>query len=72
MEPRRQFDFWLGEWNVFVPSGDQAGQNHIELSMNGNLLIERYGFYVRVNRIRKDCCPDCGAHIDGIGMSWAS
>lgn len=33
------------------------------------LLIERYGFYVRINRIRAGCCPDCGARIDGIGMS---
>jgi pyruvate formate lyase activating enzyme len=33
------------------------------------LLIERYGFYVRQNRIRDDRCPKCGAHIDGVGMS---
>jgi len=33
------------------------------------LLIERYGFYVRINRIRAGCCPDCGARIDGVGMS---
>lgn len=35
----------------------------------GTLLIERYGFYVRRNRITDNCCPDCGAHIDGVGMS---
>jgi pyruvate formate lyase activating enzyme len=33
------------------------------------LLIERYGFRVRKNRISKDCCPDCRAKIDGVGMS---
>lgn len=33
------------------------------------LLIERYGFYVRQNRIRDDRCPTCGAHIEGVGMS---
>ncbi|KPK56144.1 MAG: radical SAM protein [Thiotrichales bacterium SG8_50] len=38
----------------------------------GSLLIERYGFHVRLNRIRADRCPDCGALIDGIGMSWRS
>jgi pyruvate formate lyase activating enzyme len=36
------------------------------------LLIERYGFFVRENRIRNDCCPDCGAKIDGVGMSAVS
>jgi pyruvate formate lyase activating enzyme len=34
-----------------------------------SLLIDRYGFYVRANRIRAGCCPDCGAMIEGIGMS---
>lgn len=33
------------------------------------LLIDRYGFYVRANRIRGEHCPDCGASIDGVGMS---
>ena len=33
------------------------------------LLIERYGYRVRKNRISKDRCPDCRAQIDGIGMS---
>jgi pyruvate formate lyase activating enzyme len=37
----------------------------------GTLLIDRYGFYVRDNRIRNDACPECGASIDGIGMSPA-
>ncbi len=33
------------------------------------LLIERYGFHVRKNRIRDGRCPDCGEPIDGVGMS---
>jgi pyruvate formate lyase activating enzyme len=33
------------------------------------LLIERYGFYLRANRIRAGCCPECGTRIDGVGMS---
>lgn len=33
------------------------------------LLIDRFGFTVRMNRIDNDCCPECGAPIDGIGMS---
>jgi len=35
----------------------------------GSLLIDRYGFYVRANRISGECCPDCGASIDGINMA---
>jgi pyruvate formate lyase activating enzyme len=34
-----------------------------------SLLIDRYGFYVRSNRIDGGGCPDCGVSIDGIGMS---
>lgn len=26
----RQFDFWIGDWDVFVPSGKLAGTNRIE------------------------------------------
>jgi pyruvate formate lyase activating enzyme len=33
------------------------------------LLIKRYGFSVLANRIRQNSCPECGARIDGIGMS---
>ena len=32
------------------------------------LLIERYGFVVRANRIRNSRCPNCGATIDGVSM----
>jgi pyruvate formate lyase activating enzyme len=35
----------------------------------GALLINRYGFHVRANRIHNGCCPDCGAAIDGSGMT---
>ncbi|MGA8053404.1 MAG: AmmeMemoRadiSam system radical SAM enzyme [Burkholderiales bacterium] len=35
----------------------------------GALLVDRYGFRVRNNRIAKGACPDCGANIDGVGMS---
>lgn len=35
----------------------------------GSLQIDRYGFHVRSNRIRNGRCPDCGASIDGVGMS---
>ena len=34
----------------------------------GGLLIERWGFTVRKNRIRSGRCPDCDAPIDGVGL----
>lgn len=33
------------------------------------LLVERYGVYMRRNLIRNSACPECGARIDGIGMT---
>jgi pyruvate formate lyase activating enzyme len=33
------------------------------------LLIGRYGFHIRSNRIRDGRCPECGTKIDGVGMS---
>ena len=35
----------------------------------GTLLIDRYGLFMRHNRIRNDACPKCGAHINGVDMS---
>jgi pyruvate formate lyase activating enzyme len=35
------------------------------------LLVERYGFAVRQNRIHNNQCPDCGMKVDGLGMSGA-
>jgi hypothetical protein len=29
--PSRQFDFWLGDWDVFDPAGKQVGTNRISL-----------------------------------------
>ena len=31
-----------------------------------HLLIDRWGFYVRDNRIRNGKCPECGAMVDGV------
>ena len=68
----RQIGFEAGLRYVYEGNVPGEGGENTYCYVCGALLIERYGFYVRVNRIRKDCCPDCGAHIDGIGMSWAS
>ncbi|MGZ8273209.1 MAG: hypothetical protein ACXWUM_04780 [Burkholderiaceae bacterium] len=38
----RQFDFWLGEWNVRTPDGKLAGVNSITREYDGCVLHERY------------------------------
>jgi hypothetical protein len=38
----RQFDFWLGDWEVFAPDGKKAGENRIESIDGGCALIERW------------------------------
>lgn len=38
----RQFDFWVGEWEVLRPDGTPAGENTIRKILNGCVLHERY------------------------------
>ena len=38
----RQFDFWLGEWNVVAPDGKPAGQSRIEKIAGGWGLLENW------------------------------
>jgi hypothetical protein len=38
----RQFDFWLGEWDVTTPDGKPAGSSKIELIANGAGLLENW------------------------------
>jgi hypothetical protein len=38
---RRQFDFWVGEWNVTV-AGKQAGVNRIDKILDGCALLENW------------------------------
>lgn len=37
----RQFDFWLGEWNVFE-NGEKTGENTIRRAMGGCVIHESY------------------------------
>ncbi len=37
-----QFDFWVGEWDVFTPNGRQAGTNRIEKVTSGCILLEHW------------------------------
>jgi hypothetical protein len=38
----RQFDFWLGDWQVHKPDGAFAGINRITREYNGCVIHERY------------------------------
>ena len=38
----RQFDFWLGSWDVTGPDGSAAGTNLIEKAADGCALVERW------------------------------
>lgn len=38
----RQFDFWVGDWEVFLPNGQKAGTNSVQLFSNGCGLLENW------------------------------
>lgn len=38
----RQFDFWVGEWDVFNPTGQKVGTNSIQLFANGCGVLENW------------------------------
>ena len=38
----RQFDFWVGVWEVVMPNGNVAGRNTITREMNGCVIHEHW------------------------------
>jgi len=38
----RQFDFWVGRWDVYGPKGKKAGENRIEVIADGCALLEQW------------------------------
>ena len=38
----RQFDFWLGDWEVFTPGGSRAGTNSISRAYDDCVVLERW------------------------------
>lgn len=38
----RQFDFWLGEWDVFNPAGQKIGRNSITSTNDGCVVLESW------------------------------
>ncbi len=41
-EQNRQFDFWLGQWEVTNPAGKLAGRSRIESILGGCVLLENW------------------------------
>lgn len=39
-EQHRQFDFWVGDWEVMNPRGQKVGENNVTLIQNGCALHE--------------------------------
>ena len=37
-----QFDFWVGEWNVFNPQNQKAGESRIEKILKGCIILENW------------------------------
>jgi hypothetical protein len=38
----RQFDFWIGDWDVFGKTGNKAGESHIELILDSCIILENW------------------------------
>ncbi len=45
-EPYRQFDFWVGEWEVQDPAKNVVGRNKVTLEQEGCLILENWTWYV--------------------------
>ena len=41
-ETAREFDFWIGTWDVYNPQGRQVGVNEIDRMLKGCLLLENW------------------------------
>lgn len=44
LEPGEYFDFWIGEWEVSWEEGEEMGRgtNHIEKTLDGNVIQENF------------------------------
>ena len=38
----RQFDFWIGRWDVYGPAGRKVGENRIDAIADGCALLEQW------------------------------
>ena len=38
----RQFDFWIGEWNVYGLKGQKAGESKVDLILDSCIILENW------------------------------
>lgn len=38
----REFDFWIGDWDVFGPKGKKAGESKISLILDSCIILEEW------------------------------
>ena len=38
----RQFDFWIGDWDVYGIKGKKAGESHVELMLDSCVIYENW------------------------------
>ena len=38
----RQFDFWIGEWDVYAKNGKKAGESKIDLILDSCIILENW------------------------------
>ncbi|MBI5092330.1 MAG: AmmeMemoRadiSam system radical SAM enzyme [Candidatus Hydrogenedentes bacterium] len=66
----RAYDIGKAAGLRYIYPGNLPGQvgdkENTYCSGCGELLIERYGFYVKRNRMRGDNCPECGVIVPGV------
>jgi len=78
MEHRADFDFWVGEWNVYAPDGSFAGTNSIRKSQGGCLIEEHWtgasgsggfstNYFDPLRRVWRQTWFSSGAYIDYTG-----
>jgi len=48
----RQFDFWLGEWEVFAKNGKKAGDSRITLILDSCIILEEWTSASIINGLR--------------------
>ncbi|QNL17954.1 hypothetical protein HXX25_00550 [Hyphobacterium sp. CCMP332] len=78
MESRTDFDFWVGEWNVYGPAGEFAGTNSIRKTQGGCLIEEHWSgasgssgfsmnYYDPLQDAWRQVWMSAGAYIDYTG-----
>lgn len=75
----REFDFWIGEWEVLMTNGARAGTNRIERAIKGCVLIENWSsslggtgmsmnyFDASIDKWRQDWVDASGGGIHYVG-----